>query len=114
MNANLDDLPSGVWTNEQTTEAMRRVAIDAAEGWGAILFLTIEEAFHPGASAELEQWAVDVAGATTLNLITQSEGIAAALGLSSDQARQFIADRVGVCRARLEELAAAFSSRGHA
>ena len=114
MKAHFDDLPAGHWNEAQAVEAMRHIAIDAAEGWGVQLFLVIEEAFAPHASVELHDWAVEVAGATTLNLITQSEGIAAALGLSPEQSRRFIADRVGVCRARLEELGVAFSSRGHA
>lgn len=114
MTVNLDDLPAGHWTDAQAAEAMRRVAINAAEGWGGILFLTIEEAFQSGASADLERWAVDVAGATTLNLIRQSEDIAATLALSPEANRQFIADRVGACRRRLEELVDLFDYRASA
>ena len=114
MNTQFDDLPAGHWNEAQSIEAMRRIAIEAAEGWGCQLFLVIEEAFAPDTSGELHDWAVEVAGTATLNLITQSEGIAAALGFSPDQARRFIEDRVRACRHRIEELAAAFSSRGHA
>ena len=113
---NFPDLPDGEWTPEQATQAMIAAAIESGSEWSGGAFLKIDHGLAlAGADAEdMSEWAAHVAAASCLNLIAETEAIADDLGATPAQRAHLIAGRVGVFRARLDELMATALTRGTA